>query len=99
MKKILTLKLEDKQQDFLNIDVYDNKVIKGNSPIFSQFRLSIIGIGTLDGKEYKTAEELIKDKKINLKVSNYIYYKNTGDKEPVPWEADTFKYKVIKITK
>ena len=65
-KVITTLKLEDKGQDFIEIDVLENGVIVGSSIIFANGRLSMIGIGTLNGKVYKTFENFIK----NIKPKN-----------------------------
>jgi hypothetical protein len=93
--KIAILKLEDKGQDFLEVDIYDNGVISGNSIMFNDDRVSLIGIGTLDGTLYFTFEELKKmEFKVNLE-NLYLYINKTGDKKPLPWESKTLKYKVV----
>jgi hypothetical protein len=95
MEKIFTIKLEDKGQDFLELDVLENGVLLGYSIIFSHDRLSLLGIGGLDGKGYLTFEDIKKGKK--LKKNSFIYLWNTENKKPLPWEAQTLKYKVLKI--
>ena len=57
MRKTHTFVLEDTGQDFVEIDLYDNGVIKGYSIMFSDNRVSMIGIGTVDGKVYETLED------------------------------------------
>jgi len=95
MKIIKTLKLEDQGQDFVAVDIYDNGVIRGYSPLFGDDRLSVLGIGSFDGKEWYFFKELEKIDKEKL-AGLYIYIKNTGEKDPLPWEAPTIKYKIRK---
>jgi hypothetical protein len=96
-KVIATLQLEDRGQDFTELDVLENGVILGNSIMFSHGRLSLIGVGTLDGSTYYTLKEMTRPKH---KVSGlYIYIKETGEKDPLPWDADTLKYRIIKVKK
>ena len=47
-KVIATLKIQDKGQDFLELDVLENGVLLSYSPMFSHGRLSLLGIGALD---------------------------------------------------
>ena len=98
-KVIATFKLEDKGQDFTEIDVLENGVILGNSIIFEKGRLSIIGVGTLDGIEYWTFNEMKEDLKDRPLATFYIYIKKTGGKEPLPWKAETLNYKIIGVKK
>jgi hypothetical protein len=99
MKLLKTLKLEDKGQDFLELRILSNGVIKGYSPMFSNDRLSLLGIGNLNGKKYYTFKQL-KDEKFEQSLKGlYIYlkdtFKNTGEHDPLPWDARTLNYKII----
>ena len=96
---IATFELEDKGQDFTEIDVLENGVILGYSPIFSKGRLTMIGVGTLNGKKYWTFDKMKKDLSERPLARFYIYFKNTGEKDPLPWKADTFKYKIVDVVK
>ena len=95
-KVIATIRLEDKGQDFVELDVLKNGVILGNSVMFSHGRLSLLGIGTDDGTMYHSFKEFTEIKK--FAISHFygllVYIKNTGEKDPLPWEATTLKYKV-----
>jgi hypothetical protein len=51
-KVVCTFEIEDEGQDFTEIDVLANGVILGNSVMFSHGRLSLLGIGSNDGKDY-----------------------------------------------
>lgn len=96
-KVIATLSLEDKFQDFTEIDVLENGVILGQSPMFSEGQLMMVGIGTLNGTVYHSFEEL---KAANFKEELkglFIYMKNSGDPDPVPWEARTIKYAIESV--
>jgi len=94
--KIIKFKLEDKQQDFLEITLNKDYTLSGYSPMFANKRISMIGIGTLDGMIYKTTKEFIKNN-IDIEEDIYIYIKTTGATDPLPWKAKTINYKVIKI--
>ena len=93
-KVIATIQLEDKGQDFTELDVLENGVLLGNSIMFSHGRLSLLGIGKLNGTKYYDFDELRKNSKLSLKGLS-IYMKNTGEKDPLPWKADTLKYKIV----
>jgi len=98
-KVIATFVLEDKGQDFTEIDVLENGVILGNSIMFENGRLSTIGVGTLDGKEYWTFSEM-RSAGIRQSFNGfYIYLKNTNKQEPLPWETTTIDYKIIDVKK
>ena len=99
-KVIATLVLDDKGQDFLEIDVLENGVILGESIMFEKGKLTMIGIGALDGERYWTFEEM-KDNMAHRILSRYfIYFKDTkSKKEPVPWEANTLKYRIVNVKK
>lgn len=97
---IATLEIVDNGQDFTEIDVLENGVMLGNSVIFSHGRLTIIGIGTLDGIDYT----IFNDLKANMPKTadikgQYIYFKETGEKDPLPWNAETLRYAVTKVKK
>lgn len=99
-KVIATLKLEDKGQDFLEIDVLENGVILGNSIMFKGGRLTMIGVGNLNGAEYYTFKEMKEDMTERPLATFYIYMKDTEEeKEPLPWEANTLNYKIIDVIK
>ena len=98
-KVIATLEIEDKGQDFIEIDILENGVILGDSPMFSNGRLSMIGIGTLDGEYYISLDELKKDKSPRELEDHHLYLKHTGEADPLPWEANTLKYQVLAIKK
>lgn len=98
-KVIATIELEDKGQDFIELDLLQNDVILGHSPIFSMGRLSLIGIGTLDGMTYFPVDGGFKRKDLVAENDLYVYFKNTGEKDPLPWKAQTLKYRVIGLKK
>ena len=98
-KVIATLELEDRGQDFIEIDVLENGVILGHSFMFENGRLSMLGIGTSGGEDYLSFKGLKKDTSPREFEDNYLYYKETGDVDPLPWEANTFKYQVLAIKK
>lgn len=98
-KVIATLKLEDMGQDFTELDVLENGVILGNSIMFREGRISMIGLGTLNGKEYWTFKEM-KENFVDRPLAGfYIYIKDTEAEEPLPWEAKTLNYKIIDVIK
>ena len=100
---IATIEIEDKGQDFIELDVLANGVILGNSVMFSHGRLSLLGIGSTDGMEYHDFKEFVatpKKERTNLAFKGLtIYMKDTGEKDPLPWNATTLKYQVIGVKK
>lgn len=100
-KVVMTLELEDKGQDFIELDVLENGVLLGDSVMFKNGRQSVMGIGALDGTVYYPFSQ---EKKhftpdINRKGNGnfeglYVYIYETGKMKPVPWEAVTLKYEV-----
>lgn len=92
----LTIELEDQGQDFLELEVDQKGVIDGYSIMFGGGKLTLLGIGTLDGKTYYTRQQVLQ---ANFVFENdlYVYFKNTGDKDPLPWEAQTLKYRVVGV--
>ena len=98
-KVIATFILEDKGQDFIELDVLENGVILGNSVIFKNGKISMIGVGTLNGNEYWAFDEMKKDLCDRPLATFFIYIKNTDKKDPLPWKADTLKYKIIDVKK
>lgn len=97
MKKKYTLKLEDKGQDFLEIDVYENGVIRGYNIMFSDDRLSCFLIASKGGEEFYEVDKISKKDIVFSKYPLYIYIKKTGTKDPLPWKADFLKYKIIDL--
>lgn len=94
-KVIATLTLEDKGQDFLELDVLENGVILGQSVIFDEGRLAMIGIGALDGVPYYDFSELKESGFQPEAIKDlFIYFKNSGDPTQAPWMHKTFNYKV-----
>lgn len=98
-KVIATIKLEDKGQDFTEIDVLENGVILGNSIMFSKGRLSMIGVGTLNGEEYYSFSEIKVDLIDRPLATFHIYIKKTGNPDPLPWEARTINHTIIDVKK
>ncbi len=99
-KVIATLVLEDKGQDFIELDVLENGVILGNSPMFAHGRLTLLGVGKLDGVDYWTFNQMKEDMADRPLASFYVYFKDTeSEKEPLPWEANTLKYKIVDTLK
>ncbi len=100
-KVIATIEIEDHGQDFTELDLLENGVILGYSPMFSHGRLSLLGIGSNDGMDYHTATQILQMKYPNhLKTKGLtIYMKDTGEKDPLPWKAQTLRYPVVKIKK
>lgn len=66
--------------------------------MFSHGRLSLLGIGTLDGMKYHDFKEFIAMKKWSLK-GLFVYLKDTGEKDPLPWKANTLNYIIIGVKK
>lgn len=100
-QKVLgTFILEDKGQDFIELDVLENGIILGNCIIFKNGRLSVLGIGKLDGSKYYNWEELRMSSIMQSFNGLYIYIKETSSKKiPLPWNARTLNYKIIGMKK
>jgi len=97
-KVVATIEIDDRGQDFIELDVLANGVLLGDSVMFKNGRLSLLGVGALDGMEYHTDTEIIQNRPSALRVADqYVYFYNTGDKKPLPWNASTLKYPVRKI--
>jgi len=96
-----TFVLEDKGQDFTEIDLLENGVILGESIIFKDGRVSMLGVGTKDGKIYRPMKIVKNDMFRSEKdmKGQYIYIKKTEDIDPMPWDADTLNYKISKTKK
>jgi hypothetical protein len=91
--------LKDEGQDFTELDILENGVLLGNSPMFKNGRLSLLGVGTKDGKKYFSFNEM---RKAGIKQSFkglFIYIKDTGEKDPLPWETGTLIYPIIGMKK
>lgn len=91
----MKIKLEDQGQDFLTLDIDKDGKISGYSPIFANGRVTLVGLGTLDGTDYFSRSEVLANPDGDY-VGLYVYFKNTDDTDPLPWEANTLKYKVAK---
>ena len=98
-KVIATFILEYKGQNFTELDVLENGVILGNSLMFSDGRTSVIGIGALNGKEFYTFNELKEDLCDRPLATFFIYIKKTEEEDPLPWKANTLKYRIIDVKK
>lgn len=99
-KVLMTIEIEDKGQDFIELDVLENGVLLGDSVMFRDGRLSLLGIGSLTGMPYHSKEEVMQTRIGVLKLAGlFVYFKDTGAKDPLPWEANTFKYRVLKAKK
>lgn len=100
-KVIATIELEDQGQDPTELDVLEDGIILGYSPIFRNGRLSLVGVGALDGMPFTTDTELLQMRyPSHLKAAGqYVYFYETGTKKPLPWKAQTMKYPVVKIKK
>lgn len=94
MKVIKTLKLEDKGQDFLKLDILENGIINGSSIIFSNNRIRLLGIGRLDGSCYYSFQELIEDNFCYQLKDLHVYIWTGKGKKPLPWKAKTLNYKI-----
>jgi len=98
-KVIATFVLEDKGQDFIELDVLENGVILGNSIMFEKGKLSMIGVGALDGLDYWTFNEMKEDLADRPLAAFYVYFKDTNQLDPLPWKAATLKYKIVDVKK
>ena len=103
-KVLLTIEIEDHGQDFIELDLLENGALLGDSVMFKNGRLSLLGIGTDDGNEYDSFTNIFTDIiKKNIKALKFkgrtIYLKDTGGRDPLPWRAQTLKYPVTKIKK
>ena len=95
---IATIELDDRGQDIIELDVLANGVILGDSIIFRNGRLSLLGVGALDGDPYYSFKEFVEFKRVAKLKGLFVYMKETASKkEPVPWEASTLKYAITKV--
>lgn len=103
-KVIATIEISDQGQDFTELDILENGVLLGYSPMFSHGRLSLLGVGTLTGTKYYDFRDL-KNEKLFFKNSIkgmkglYVYFYGTEGRKPLPWKAQTLKYEVIGFKK
>ena len=95
---VALIKLEDEQQDFLELDVLENGVILGESIMFEKGKLRMLGIGTMDGQEWfdhgdikEIPEDFFEDFRL------FVYFARSSEALPVPWEAQTLKYRVTGV--
>jgi len=97
---IATLSLKDGGQDFTELDVLENGVLLGNSPMFHEGRITCTGIGSPNGVKYDSFD-ILKPKILKKKLTGmYVYFKNSSNSlNPVPWEAMTFKYPITGVRK
>ncbi len=97
---MLTLEIQDEGQDFIELEVLENGVLLGDSVIFRNGRLSLVGIGALNGEPFYTDAQVIRSRLGALKLKGlYVYFHETGKAKPLPWNADTFKYAVMRVKK
>ena len=104
-KVIATIELEDKGQDFIELDVLENGIMLGHSVMFKNGRLTLLGVGTSDGIIYHTCDEILADRQVvNQSViteedSQFVYFYGTEEEKPLPWNASTLKYVVVGVKK
>lgn len=100
-KVIATIEIEDRGQDFIELDILANGVILGQSVIFENGRLSLVGIGSLNGTVFKTVNEIVRVpvSKLSSLKGCYVYFYKTAEPKPLPWDAETFKYAVTRVKK
>ncbi len=98
-KVVATIEIEDKGQDFTEIDVLQNGVILGNNLMFLRGRISLLGVGTLDGKKYFTFTDMKNSSYKQSFKGLLIYLKNTKEKDPLPWKASILNYRIIGMKK
>ena len=104
-KVIATIDLEDRGQDFIELDVLENGVLLGDSIMFRNGRLTLLGVGTSDGMTYHTCEELLADWQvvnqsiITEEAPQFVYFYETGEKKQLPWDAQTLKYAVLHVSR
>lgn len=99
-KVVATIEIEDQGQDFTELDLLENGVLLGNSIMFKDGRLSLLGIEKESSFRFYTAMVIIQTKIGVLKLKgSIIYLKNTGEEDPFPWKARRLKYPVVKIKK
>lgn len=94
----MNIKLEDQGQDFLSLGIDSEGKLSGYSPMFADGRLTLVGLGTLNGTTYFSRAEVLSNPKRDYS-GLYVYLKETTTvKDPLPWKADTLNYKVVKST-
>lgn len=100
-KVIATIELQAKWLNSIELDVLANGVLLGDSSIFRNGRLSLLGIGSEDGKEHLSFDD-IKEEFFEWDLTNLqIYMYLTGTKKPLPWNrpAILLKYKITGVKK
>lgn len=95
-KVIATIEIEDMGQDFIELDVLENGALLGDSVMFKNGKLSLLGIGTNDGVKYHNELDFMEANRKSLEGLT-IYFYETGTKKPLPWKAKTLKYAVTKV--
>lgn len=100
-KVVSLIKIEDRHQDFTELDILENGVILGNSVIFSHGRLSLLGVGTDDGTDYYDFKTFLKLSKTTSKKMKglMIYMKNTGEKDIAAWKSMRLNYPIVSVGK
>lgn len=98
-KVLMTLEIEDVGQDFIEVDVLENGVLLGDSLIFRNGQLTLLGIGAKDGMQYHSRVEVLQKRlgALGNLVGLYIYFRDTAKKDIVPWKANTLRYAVTKV--
>lgn len=93
-RTIATIKLEDRGQDFLTLDLLEDGTLIGYGPMFEKGRLSLLGIGTNNGTKYYSLRKIKEMARFPFK-NLLIYLKDTKTKlDPLPWNAQVLNYRV-----
>jgi len=97
---VALIKLEDQHQDFAELDILENGVILGDSILFEDGRLSLVGIGTSNGRKWFGREDILSIQYSHCEENELlIYYKPTDTPTPLPWNCGAFKYRVKSVGK
>lgn len=97
---VALIKLEDQDQDFTELDVLENGVILGDSIMFKEGRLSLVGIGTTDGRVWFDKNDISSIRPSKCKKNGlFVYYIRTGILPPPPWECEVLKYRIESVGK
>jgi len=85
----------------IELDILKNGVLLGDSVMFKNGRVTLLGVGEMDGNPYYSREEILLSIKPPELNGLFVYMKDTGTKDPLPWdkEASVLKYPVTSLKK